>query len=153
MNFLVRPTHLPSSTHRRRKHRGYLLIDIMIGGAMAAVIIAGVLTVLANARAKNVAAARDVVASQLVLEKLEQQRSLGFAGVAAATEPTVAGVTGAFKREVTVSAIGTDTVVSGTHTSTLRFRDVTVTVTYKVGELLQRGGGTRTSQATTRVYE
>ena len=66
---------------QRQRARGYLLIDIMIAGSIAAVVIASLLSILATARTKNTAATRDVVATQLVLEKFDRERSKGFAFV------------------------------------------------------------------------
>lgn len=135
----------------RTKHdspRGYLMIDIMVGGALAAVVIAGLLTVLASARQKNVAATRDIIATQLVVEKLEQQRAAGFTAltVGTATEPEVAGQTGKYQR-VTVITAGSENVGTGVDTFTLAFKDVAVTVTYETVD------GQRKTQAASRVYE
>lgn len=130
--------------------RGYLLIDVMIAGALAAVVIVSVLTVLANARARNVAAARDVIATQLVLEKLDQVRSVAFASLAGAAgdEPAVADVNGTYRRLTTVGPLANETV-SGTP---LPFRDVTVMVSYSTNAF-SAGVAQRETQATTRVYQ
>jgi Tfp pilus assembly protein PilV len=133
------------------RHRGFLLIDVMVAGAIAAVGVASVLPLVANARAKNVAAARDVIASQLVLEKIEQVRSLSYAAVADAglTEASVANVTGTFTRVTTTATAGSPETVSGT---ALPFIDVTVTVTYS-SNAYGTGLGMRATQATTRIYQ
>lgn len=134
----------------RLRTRGFLLIDVMIAGALAAVVIGSVLSVLANARSKNVAAARDVIATQLVLEKLDQVRSLPFGSLAGAagTEATVPNVTGKYARVTAVTASANETVSS----TAMPFRDVTVTVTY-TSDAFGPGAGTRATQATTRVYQ
>ena len=138
------------------KRRGFLLIDVMIAGAIAAVVIAGILTVIASARSANVAAARDVIAAQLVLEKIDQMRSEPFAALTTgtfSTENPVAGATGRYQRVVTVSGIVTDTVVSGTSSNALSGRNITVTVTYVSDAANIANNTTRTSAATTRVYQ
>lgn len=131
----------------RSAPRGFLLVDTMIAGAIAAVVIAGVLSVLANARARNVAAARDVVASQLVLERLDQIRSLPFASIASEAAAPVSGVTGSYTRSATVSNTGSPETVGS---FSLAFVDVTVTVTYRTTAAFD--SKIRTSQATSRVY-
>jgi hypothetical protein len=137
-----------------KKQRGYLLIDVMVGGALAAVVVAGVLTVLASARTKNVHTARDIVASQLVLDQLERCRSFGFANIGVAgkcplivTPTAVAGQTGNYLMTVAATAAANETINS----IKLRFRDVTVTVQYNA----ERGStpATRKAQATTRIYQ
>ena len=137
--------------------RAYLLIDVMIGGALAAVVIAGLLSVLVDARAKNVQATRDVVATQLVLESLERCRAAGFAGVSGATCPLAAppgtavpGQTGNYKRSIQSSVAGSPETINAIQ---LPFKDVTVTVTYVVGGPTAGTNATRTSQATTRIYQ
>jgi type II secretory pathway pseudopilin PulG len=136
----------------RTSRRGYLLIDIMIGGALAAVVIAGIMTVLSSARTRNVHATRDVVASQIVLDQLERCRAAGFAGVGGAKCPP--GATNVvnngtnYTRTVTISTTGSPDVLG---TVSIPFKDVTVTVTY-VGERFSQTP-TRQSQATTRIYQ
>lgn len=136
---------------KMRNPRGYLLIDIMIGGALAAIVITGILTVLANARARNTNAARDVIASQLVLERIDQVRSQAFATINSTPDEnpvTGANIRGNYRRRTQVSTTGSPENVGG---FSLPFKDVTVTVTYTTGAVT--GATTRTTQATTRVYQ
>lgn len=131
---------------RMRRARGFLLIDIMVGGAIAAVVIAGMLTLLVSARNKNVVATRDAVATQLVLERIDKERSRPFTSLATGTavEAVVAGQTGKYRRETTIGGALTESVGS----FSLPFRDITVVVTYNTVE-----GPTRRSQASTRYYQ
>lgn len=131
-----------SAVTRRRLPRGYLLLEVTVGGAMAAVIIAGVLTIVSDVRVKGIQAARDVTASQLVLERIEERRALGFAGAAAMTENPVAAVTGRYVRTTTVVDCTETVPAPGAN---LPCKDITVTVTF--------GAPARRSQATARVYQ
>ena len=138
-----------------RDPRGYILMEVAIAGALVAVIAGTLLSSLADARVRNVMAGRDVVASQLALEKIEQQRALGFAGAGAAaacgTEATVAGQKGAYSRTcaVAVSAGSPFTI----NTVTVNCKDVTVTVKYNVDAAARStsANGDRTVTLQTRV--
>ena len=129
----------------KQRPRGYLLIDVMIGGVLVAIVLATILSVVLHARSRNVYAARDVVATQLVLERLDQVRSQAFGAIAAGTttEATVAGITSGRYSRTTVITTG-NTNGGG---FTLDFKEIRVTVTYTTQD-----SGVRTSQATTRVY-
>lgn len=136
------------STHRRR---GYLLLEAAVGGAMVAVIIASILSSLAQAQTMSVIAGRDQTASQLVGEKLEERRALGFANVTAQAAATVTGVTGVYTRTTTVATCVEPIPAPGAN---VNCKDITVTVTFPVGRNAATGsGGIRTSQASARVYE
>lgn len=127
-----------------RTSRGFLLLDVMVGGALVALILATLLVILASARAKNVAASRDLVATQLVLEEIDRQRAASlFEGVPLPTTSPVVTTSGTYLRSASMPASG-DESIGGFQ---LPFKDVMVKVTY------QSEGKTRTSQATTRIYE
>lgn len=130
--------------------RGYILLEVVMGGAMAAVIIAGILTTVAHTRAKNVYAARDVTASQLVLERLEERRALGYAAVTAMSETPVTGVVGRYDRVTAVTDCVETVPAPGANTNC---RDITVTVSYTATDVGAGGGTIRRSQATARVYQ
>lgn len=137
------------TTLARKQPRGYLLMEVAIGGAMAAVIITGILTLIADARVKRTAAARDVAASQLVLDKLEDLRNMA--------PPTGGSDTPApgYARSWTATAAGNETltipnvnvpagsvIVSST--------EVVVTVTYNSKA---SSNTVRTAVARSRVYQ
>jgi type II secretory pathway pseudopilin PulG len=144
------------------KRRGYILLEVAIGGAMVAVLCATILSSLADARVQNVVAGRDAVAGQLALEKLEQQRALGYtlAGTAncLATE-TVTNQQGLYTRTCTVQASpGTTTAFThalGACTATCSMaatvnvlcRDVNVSVSYTAHD----GKGTHTVAVKSKV--
>jgi hypothetical protein len=128
-----------TSRLRRPLRRGYMLLEVMIGGAMTAVVVMTVLTQIAQARAQNITTGRDVTAAQLVLEKMEEQR---LASAWTAATETVASVNGMYTRTVAVAAC-TETVGS----LSLTCNDVTVTVTFPTND-----GKVHSVAATIRVY-
>jgi len=133
------------------RHRGYLLLEAAIGGAIVAVIIGGLLTSLSQAQTMSIIAAREQTAIQLVNEKLDERRALGFAGVTAEVPATVVGVTGQFTRQTTVTNCTETVPAPGAN---IPCRDITVTVSFVAGRNASAGaGGTRTMQATARVYQ
>ena len=68
----------------KMRSRAYIMLEVAVGGAMIAVVIMGVLTALADGRTRNAYAGRDVIASQLVLAKLEEYRTMTRANAKAA---------------------------------------------------------------------
>lgn len=130
--------------------RGYILLEITIGGALIALLIASLLTQVAQARVDNVIAGREIVASQLLQEKIERERARGFvAGGScspAETNTVVAGQQGTYRRTCVRDAAATQTIGSGPAV-TVNYNDVKVTVTYDTNK------GPRDLEAYTRVYE
>ena len=61
-----------------KPERGYVLLEVAMGGAMVAVVVFGLLANLAESRTRNVIGGRDVIASQLALDKIEMQRARGY---------------------------------------------------------------------------
>lgn len=131
--------------------RGYLLLEAAVGGAMVAVIIGSLLTSMSQARTMSVLSGRDQTASQLVGEKLEERRALGFDNVTPEAAAVVIGVTGEYKRTTTVTDCIEVLPPPGTD---MPCKDIAVTVTYQVSANAGSGAaGVRTSQATARVYQ
>jgi hypothetical protein len=142
---------------KHKVQRGYLLLEMVVCGALAAVILAGILSQLVRARNLNVATGRDVIASQLVLERLEIARNTPFTNAAIAngitsTDTPLSGYT----RTMTVSNSCSEamTFPAPALGATALCKDITVTVTFRMN---QTGAGsglqTRTSQAQTRIYQ
>ncbi len=118
--------------------RGYILLEVAIGGAMVALLCATLLTSLADARTRNVVAGRNVIASQLALEKIEQQRALGFANLgtdspascsAGGVVDTPSFTLGAYTRSCTIGAT-TSTAFSENGGIAVSCKPVSVTVSY-----------------------
>ena len=144
----------PQGADSRPAKRGYLLIEIILGSAIVAGALGSILVLAGSAREKETFVARDFVATQLVEQGLEISRSEALStpttltGLADGTisngSMTVAtGLQGTYARSRTVAS-GNDTVGAST---TLAYKDVTVTVTYLTK------AGTRTTKGFTRIYE
>ena len=129
--------------------KGYVLWEVVLGGALIAIIMGTLLTSLAEGRVKNAVAGRDVVAAQLVQEKIEEARARGK-GVTptacAGTAVTVANQQGSYSRTCTVTAGGSNTVTTGAGALTVTFDTVTVSVSYRPAT------GVRTVAASVRRY-
>jgi len=131
--------------------RAYLLLEVAIGGAVVAVIVGSILTSLSQARTMTIVVGRDQTASQLVVEKLDERRALGFTLVSAEAPATVTGVTGLYTRETTVATCTEVIPAPGTN---LPCKDITVTVTYQTSQNAKMGTSTtRTTRASARVYQ
>ncbi len=138
------------SMTKTTKTRGYLLLETAIGGAMVAAILGGILTSLSQARTMSIVLGRDQTASQLVVEKLEERRALGFAGATAEVAAVVPGVQGRYTRSTTVTACVETIPAPGADTNC---KDITVVVSYTTSKGARLGSSTtRTIQATARVY-
>lgn len=133
-----------SKPTRRGQPRGYLMMEVAIGGAMAAVIIAGIVTLVADARVKRTAAARDVVASQLVLDKLEDLRNSN--PIAGGSDTPLPGYT----RTWTAAAAAVETLTTPFGNITMNSTEVVVTVTYNSNA---SSNPVRTATARSRVYQ
>lgn len=138
--------------------RGYLLLDVFIGAALAAVIVSILFQQVAAARRSNTAATRDVVATQLLLEKLEQQRSLPYASFANGTANEM--LAGGYHRQtvVTTGSAVKDVVGTSPNQRTLFYAKIAVTVKYPCLNppnctTAPPGEKVRATQATTRVYQ
>lgn len=131
--------------------RGYILIEVTIGGALIALLIAGLLTQIAQARTDNVIAGRQIIAAQLVQEKIERERALGFVSAGgcnpAETAAVIANQQGRYERTCTRTASTSETIGAGVGAVTVNYNTVTVTVDYETNR------GTRTTEVVTRVYE
>jgi hypothetical protein len=136
----------------RTPPRAYLLLEVAIGGAVVAVIVGSILTSLSQARTMTIIVGRDQTASQLVVEKLDERRALGFTLVTAEAPATVTGVNGLYTRETTVNTACTEVIPApGTN---IPCKDITVTVTYQTSQNAKMGTSTtRTSRASARVYQ
>lgn len=143
---------------RRPPPRGYLLVEVLVAGAMAAVVFAGLFTTMSQSRSKNVIASRDTVASTLALGRLEVCRSFGLQSTAAFTAldnkcgaasvetPPVPGVAGVYTRTTTVTSCTETVPAPGV---ALTCKDISVKVTY-VDPLV---GTFRQTQTGTRIYQ
>lgn len=133
------------------KRRAYLLLEVAVGGAMVAVLIGTILTSMSQARTLSVTTNRDLIANALVMQELDRQRALGFAGAVAATPAAVTGINGRYLRGVTVTSCVESIPAPGAN---INCKDVTVTVTFQTSNNARLGTSTtRSSTASVRVYE
>ena len=124
------------------RSRGYVLIEVMVGGALFAVLVSVLLTQLAEARTRNVIAGRDVVAAPPV----QQQPGPARGAVGGGTRSATGYAAVAYERKCEV-VNGTRTVGSAA-TQTLNVNTVTVTVRYD-----NSADGVRTIAAATEIYQ
>ncbi|MCC7071849.1 MAG: hypothetical protein IT383_11040 [Deltaproteobacteria bacterium] len=131
----------------KTRSRAYIMLEVAVGGAMIAVVIMGVLTALADGRTRNAYAGRDVIASQLVLAKLEEYRTMTRANAKAActalSENPVPNQQGRYTR--TCGWVDGSDALPGL-ISAIPFTTLTVTVSYPATPTA------RTLNAMTRVY-
>lgn len=128
----------------RNSQRGYVLLEVAIGGAMVAVVIFSLLGSLAEGRTRNVIGGRDVIASQLALDKIEMQRARGFGNTATgcAMGETIQNQ-GVYTRDCVGAACAARTMFG----VTVNCERVTVTVTYTTSL------GVRDVVVVTEVYQ
>lgn len=119
----------PAPAPRRR--RGYLLLEVMIGGVLAASILGFLMVTWVHARNLGVKAARSSVAADLAAHALEVARSLDYADLSAANLPAtgpVVGLKGSYDRTVTLTT-GTEVDPTGSGED-LDYTDITVTISF-----------------------
>jgi len=121
-----------------------MLLEVLVGTAVASIVLGAALARLATARLNMEAAARDATARGLLEEAQETLRSRPFSTAASVTHNPVAGVTAPYKRVVTVGAATPVALAGGQSTQA---RSVTITVEYQ-GPL-----GTRTQSTTFSLYD
>lgn len=139
--------------------RGYLLLEVMIGGALCAVIIAGLMTQLSHVRKHTTYTSRDLTASQLLLEKLEERRHAAatvFPPTASPPSETITALDGRYTRTVSVNSTGCpESVVNpaGGPAMSLPCNNIVVTVTFDADDPSTVPIERRTATATTRVFQ
>lgn len=129
-----------------RSARGYILLEVMMGGAMTALLCAHLLSSLSDARVRNVLAARDGVAAALVQDKIEEARSRGFGNagtICSGAFVVVPNQQAAYRRSCTIGAAQSQTL----NGVAVQFEPVDVVVEYDTTN------GTRNAKASTRMYQ
>ena len=129
------------------------MLEMMVCGAMAAVVLAGMMSFISSGRVQNIAAARNVTANQLVNEIMEQKRAAAYPPTAVEAT-TIVSAGAKYTRTVTTSATDCPEVRAnpgGGPPLSLPCTNVDVKV-----EFSTRDGGTikqHTSAASMRMYE
>lgn len=121
-----------------RRQRGYLLLEVMISGAITAVALATLMGNIAAQRSDSIIASRSHTANQLIIQRIEQAKALGY-GTLSTTPPPASdnvglGNGGTYKRT---------TVVTCAADAFGNFCDVAIGITFDK----------TTMSATTRVYQ
>jgi type II secretory pathway pseudopilin PulG len=132
---------------KAKNPRGYLLIEVAIGGVMAGVIIASLLQNIGDANDRTTIAGRRETAAMLAEQAIEQARAEGL-GLSVGSNVTIAvpaGLNGTYTRTRTVTS-GTETLTSASGNLTVNYREVTVTVTFP------NASGAKTVTMTSRIY-
>lgn len=126
------------------RRRGYLLMEVMIAGAITAVALGGLLTMAGNNLATSTLSARDLTAQGLVQRAVEQVRMKGYLAVTSESATTVSTEAGTYTRTIAVKT-GSETIFGGIASN---FKDVAVTVTFAPGSAKPH-----TTTTTVRLYE
>lgn len=127
----------------KQRKRGYLLLEVTVAGAIAAVAVASLLTMLGDSRTKSISVARDITARGIVARGLERARAKGFLGVTNIAPTPEPNVTGQYLVETRVVS-GSEVLFSA---QTSAYKDVTVIVTHTAGS------GVVSESALVRLYE
>lgn len=126
--------------------RGYILLEVLMGGAMTALVVTGLLSSLADARVKNIIAGRDAVAAGLAQSMMEEVRSRGFGNATSLCTGAFAPVPNqqaAYRRRCTLAAAASHTL----NTVTVTFEKVDIVIEFDTVN------GKRTAKASTRMYQ
>ena len=130
---------------KRQDPRGWLLVEVAIGGVMASVILDRLLVNIGDAYDKTTVVGREVTANMLAQQAVEQARAIADPTTLTDGTTTIAvpaGLTGTYARTRTVS--------SGTVTNAglvQNFKDVQVLVTFPLVN-----GNTKNIRLETRIY-
>ena len=110
---------------RTRGPRGWLLVEVAVGGVMASVIIGALLVNIGGAVDRTTVISRQMTARMLAEQGLEQIRSKGITGSPSDVAPVPSGLTGTYTRACTTAS--TSNPVGGINLTTLT---ISCTVTF-----------------------
>lgn len=123
--------------------RGWLLIEVAIGGVMASVIVAALLVNIGSANDRTTVISRQMTAMMLAQQAIEESRAAGTAVTSSGNIGVPTGLSGTYTRSRTESS--STLSVSGTN---IDVKDVSVTVSFQTHEF-----GTKTVTLQTRISE
>ena len=138
-----------SRARRRRPPRGYLILEALVGGVLAAGALMGLAVALGQLRLDSITAARDITAAHYVQRELERARALTYAGVAVGTTGPTALTEAGGQYLLTVEVTGGTESTPPLFATPVDYRDVVATVTYRVNASRPE----RTTTASIRLYE
>jgi hypothetical protein len=129
------PHHLRVETCVRA--RAYVMLEALVGGALLATVLLGLVGQIGEARAESTRQSRRITAQQLLMRELEELRALPFSvvstnvaidGIGAGDRVITVG-NGRYRVQRVVSANQTETVQTSGSISVI-YRTVTVTVSF-----------------------
>lgn len=129
--------------HRPSKNpRGWLLVEVAVGGVMASVIIGALLVNTGAAMDRTTFASRQMTATMLAQQAIEQSRAAGIALTSSGDIGVPSGLSGRYTRTRN-ETVGTTTI----GTSVINFKEVSVTVSFNTHDY-----GNKSVTLQTRVY-
>lgn len=133
----------PSTRKKKRPPRGWLLIEVMVGGVMASVIIGALIINTGAAMDRTTIASRQMTALLLAQEAIEASRAAGVGTTSSGDIGVPAGLSGRYTRNRTETVNAAATVGGRTVTA----KDVTVTVSFPTHDY-----GNKVVTLQTRIY-
>jgi len=138
-NPLHDPIHNPSQKKPCRKRRGYLMLEALIAGGIAATVLVGVVSATTQLRLRSVRASKRSLAASLATKRLAQAASLGFEAIdanngifsAADTADSRQYETGSAYTVATLAACAPTSQTIGGINLTINACNVSVTVTFR----------------------
>jgi type II secretory pathway pseudopilin PulG len=107
--------------------RGWLLVEVAVGGVMASVIVGALLVNVGDAMDKSTVIGRELTAQMLAQQAIEQARSVDRTTLATGPVAIPDGLAGTYTRTRTIKQSASCAVVNGISISCT---DVVVTVTF-----------------------
>ena len=128
---------------RLKKHpRGWLLVEVAVGGVMASTIIGALIINTGSAMDRTTVASRQLTAMMLAQQAVEQSRAAGTTLTSSGNIGVPAGLSGSYTRNRT-ETVGTTTM----GTNIINFKEVTVVVGFPTHDY-----GTKQVTLQTRIY-
>lgn len=129
---------------RRRGPRAWLLLEVMVGGVMASVLLAELMVSVGWASDRSAYVGRKVTAKMLAEQKIEEARGTIYGSLITGTTTETVTLQGTYTRIVNITDGSVSTGVSGT--AILNYKEVRVTVEFGTNPV-------RTVTTATRVYQ
>ncbi|MBI1948892.1 MAG: hypothetical protein HYS27_24610 [Deltaproteobacteria bacterium] len=122
--------------------RGWLLVEVAVGGVMASVIIGALLVNTGAAMDRTTFASRQMTATMLAQQAIEQSRAAGIALTSSGDIGVPSGLSGRYTRTRN-ETVGSTTI----GTNVINFKEVTVTVSFNTHDY-----GNKIVTLQTRIY-
>lgn len=127
---------------RTNDPRGWLLVEVAIGGVMASAIIGALIVNTGSAMDRTTVASRQLTAMMLAQQAVEQSRAAGTTPTSSGDIGVPSGLSGRYTRTRTETA-GTTTI----GTNVINFKEVTVMVSFPTHDY-----GDKQVTLRTRIY-